>query len=175
MTPEQQQIFALMETAEKQQKDLEQTIEKMNKILGNVPEFIVRQTHESVSQSVQSGLNTGMQQLNKSAHQLNQIAQRLSQSNDRFSWKFIGIGLGIFFALVLSFLVFLMWFVPSLDEIQQRRADVKALKPYALQVRETSDGKTLVRIMSKKPCHTYQPTDVEDKTFDWCEIDPKKY
>ena len=102
MTPEQQQIFALMETAEKQQKDLEQTIEKMNKILGNVPEFIVRQTHESVSQSVQSGLNTGMQQLNKSAHQLNQIAQRLSQSNDRFSWKFIGIGLGIFFALVLS-------------------------------------------------------------------------
>ena len=71
MTPEQQQIFALMETAEKQQKDLEQTIEKMNKILGNVPEFIVRQTHESVSQPVQSGLNTGMQQLNKSAHQLN--------------------------------------------------------------------------------------------------------
>lgn len=54
-----------------------------------------------------------------------------------------------FLCLNSKFLVFLMWFVPSLDEIQQRRADVKALKPYALQVRETSDGKTLVRIMSK--------------------------
>ena len=170
MTPEQQQIFALMETAEKQQKDLQQTIEKMNKILGNVPEFIVRQTHESVSQSVQSGLNTGMQQLNKSANQLNQIAQRLNQSNDSFAWKFIGIGLGIFFALVLSFLVFLMWFVPSLDEIQQRKADQNTFNQANVQISKT-DGKNLVRIKTKKPCYA----DHGSKVFDWCEIDPKKY
>lgn len=174
MTPEQQQIFSLMATAEQQQKDLEQTIKKMNQILGKLPEYLVQQTHETVNQAMQNGLNTGVQQLNTSANQLNQIAQRISKSNDRFSWKFIGIGLGIFFALVIGFMVFLSAYVPSLDEVQQRRADIAALKPYALQVRQ-ADGKTVVRIMTKKPCYTFEPTNVKDKTYDWCVIDSKKY
>lgn len=175
MTPEQQQIFSLMATAEQQQKDLEQTINKMNQLLGKLPEHLAKQTHETVNYAMQNGLNTGVQQLNKSANHLNQIAQQISKSNDSLSWKFIGIGLGIFFTLVMGGVAIFSWYTPSFDEIQKRRADIAALKPYAIQVRENSDGKKLVRIMTKKPCYTFEPTNVKDKTFDWCEIDPKKY
>lgn len=59
--------------------------------------------------------------------------------------------------------------VPSLDEIQQRRADLKQLKEYPLQVRKTSDGTTVVRVMSKKPCYAFG----DSKIYDWCPIDPK--
>lgn len=170
MTPEQQQIFSLMATAEQQQKDLEQTITKMNQILGKLPEHLVQQTHETVNQAMQSGLNTGVQQLNKSANQLNQIAQRISKSNELFSWKFIGIGLGLFFALVMGFMFFLLTYVPSLDEIQQRKVDQKTFNQANVQISKT-DGKNLVRIKTKKPCYA----DHGSKVFDWCEIDPKKY
>lgn len=108
-----------------------------------------------------------MKQLNKSANQLNRIAQRLSRSNDRFAWKFIGIGVGIFFALVMGLVAVSAWYIPSLDEIQKRRI-CSNVKIYALQIRETSNGKTLVRIMLKKTCHIYQPSNLKDKTFDWC-------
>ena len=64
-------------------------------------------------------------------------------------------------------------FVPSLDEIYKRRADIAVLKKYPLQIRE-SDGETLVRIMTKK-CYSFEPNNVKEKTYDWCRIDPRKY
>ena len=47
------------------------------------------------------------------------------------------------------------------------------LKKYPLQIQE-SDGETLVRIM-RKNCYSFEPNNVKEKTYDWCEIDPKKY
>ena len=40
---------------------------------------------------------------------------------------------------------------------------------------KVEDGETLVRIMTKKPCYSFQPSNVKEKTYDWCQIDPKKY
>ena len=67
----------------------------------------------------------------------------------------------------------LFLFVPSMNEIQQRRADMAVLKKYPLQIRE-SDEKTLVRIMTKN-CYSFEPNNIKEKTYDWCQIDPKKY
>jgi len=29
--------------------------------------------------------------------------------------------------------------------------------------------------MTKKPCYSFEPNNVKNKTYDWCRIDPKRY
>lgn len=58
-------------------------------------------------------------------------------------------------------------------EIQQHRADIGVLKKYPIQIRE-SDRETVVRIMTKK-CYPFEPNNVQEKIYDCCQIDPKKY
>ena len=74
---------------------------------------------------------------------------------------------------MMVFILAIFLYVPSKDEIDNRRADMAVLKKYPLQIRE-SDGETLVRIMTKK-CYSFEPNNVKEKIYDWCEIDPKKY
>ena len=105
---------------------------------------------------------------------LNNSIQHLNQVTAKLSTKFILIFASTFVGLVVVLLLAIFLYVPSLDEIQQRRADKKALEQYALQIK-VDDGETLVRIMTKKPCYSFQPNNVKEKTYDWCQIDPKKY
>jgi hypothetical protein len=101
--------------------------------------------------------------------------QELDKATSRLNIQFIAIYSSAFVALVMVIFLAIFLFIPSLDEIQQRRADKKELEQYALQTREY-DGKTLVRIMSKN-CYSFQSQSIksEDKIYDWCQIDPKKY
>jgi hypothetical protein len=103
------------------------------------------------------------------------LIQALDKATNRLNSKFIIICVSAFVTLVMVFFLAIFLYVPSLDEIQQRRADKKALDQYALQMR-VEDGETLVRIMTKD-CYSFQPKSVKakDKTYDWCRIDPKKY
>ena len=107
---------------------------------------------------------------------LNNSIQALNKATSRLNLKFIIIFASTFVALVIVLFVAIFLYVPSMDEIQQRRADKKALEQYALQMK-VEDGETLVRIMTKKPCYSFQSKSIksEDKTYDWCPIDPKKY
>ena len=105
--------------------------------------------------------------LNNSIQLLNQVAAQLNA-------RFILFFASTFVALVLVLLLAIFLYIPSLDEIQQRRADKKALEAYALQIK-VDDAETLVRIMTKKPCYSFQSNNVKEKTYDWCQIDPKKY
>ena len=105
---------------------------------------------------------------------LNNSIQHLNQITAKLSSKFILIFASTFVGLVVVLLLAIFLYVPSLDEIQQRRADKKALEQYALQMK-VEDGETLVRIMTKKPCYSFQSSNVKEKTYDWCQIDPKKY
>lgn len=100
--------------------------------------------------------------------------QELDKATHRLNWHFIVIYSSAFMALVMIFFLSIFLYVPSLDEIKQRRADIAELNKYPIQIRR-SDDETLVRIMTKKPCYSFQPSNVEDKTYDWCQIDPKKY
>ena len=107
---------------------------------------------------------------------LDNSIQDLNQVTKRLNTNFILIFASSFVASIMVLLLAIFLYVPSMDEIQQRRADKKALDQYALQMR-VEDGETLVRIMTKKDCYSFQPNSMksEDKTFDWCRIDPKKY
>ena len=97
----------------------------------------------------------------------------METATNRLNLKFIMIYSTAFIAFVVTFLLAIFLYIPSLDEIQQRRADVAVLKKYPLQIREYDD-KTLVRIMTKQ-CYSFEPSNVKEKTYDWCQIDPKKY
>ena len=61
----------------------------------------------------------------------------------------------------MVFFLAIFLYVPSKDEIQERRADMALLKKYPLQIRE-SDGETLVRIM-RKNCYSFEPNNVKEK------------
>ena len=105
---------------------------------------------------------------------LNNSIQALNEATNRLNLKFIIIFASTFVTLVMVFILAIFLYVPSKDEIDERRADMAVLKKYPLQVQKY-DGKTLVRIMTKKPCYSFEPNNVKEKTYDWCQIDPKKY
>ena len=110
----------------------------------------------------------------KHTNALDNSIQDLNQVTNRLNTKLILIFASSFVASIMAVLLAVFLYVPSMDEIQQRRADKKALDQYALQMK-IEDGETLVRIMTKKPCYSFQPSNVKEKTYDWCQIDPKNY
>ncbi len=170
MTPE-QKIFGLMAAAEEQQKFANKAIQDLNLTQRQIEKIIAEQTQITVSQAVDNGLKQGSEQMLGTAKQLNQLNQSIRKNIDQLSWKFIALCASGVFAVVMAMMVFFVVMVPSLDEIQQRRADLKQLNEYPIQVRKTSDGTTVVRVMSKKSCYAFG----DSKIYDWCPIDPKKY
>ena len=115
-----------------------------------------------------------LQDTNKQATSaLKSRIQELDKATNRLNTQFIIVYASTFIALVMVFFLAIFLYVPTKDEIDERRADMAVLKKYPLQIRE-SDGETLVRIM-RKNCYSFEPSSVKEKTYDWCQIDPKKY
>jgi hypothetical protein len=130
--------------------------------------------YNQVASGVLDKAEKSLQETNKQAlGALKNRIQELDKATNRLNWQFIAIYSTAFVALVMVFFLAIFLYVPSKDEIQERRADIAVLKKYPLQIRE-SDGKTLVRIMTKN-CYSFEPNNVKEKTYDWCQIDPKKY
>lgn len=171
MTPEEKKLYALMAIAEEQQNAIHQAIQNLNLTQDQIKKVIAIQTQATVSNAVDEGLKQGSDKMVVTAKQMNQLNQAIQKNIDQLSWKFIALCSSGIFAVVMAIMVFFIMMVPSVDEIQQRRADLKQLKEYPLQVRKTSDGTTVVRVMSKKPCYAFG----DSKIYDWCPIDPKKY
>ena len=172
MTPEEQKLYALMAIAEEQQNAIHQAIQNLNLTQNQIKKVIAEQTQVTVSHAVHEGLKQGSDKMIGTAKQMNQLNQSIQKNINQLSWKFIALcGSGIF-AVVMAIMVFFVVMVPSLDEIQARRADLKQLEEHPpLQLKKTSGGKTVVRIMTKQPCYSFDGS----KVYDWCEIDPKKY
>jgi len=130
--------------------------------------------YNQVASGVLDKAEKSLQETNKQAiGALKSRIQELDKATNRLNWQFIALYSSAFVALVMIVFLAILLFVPSLDEIDKRRADMAVLKKYPLQIRE-SDGETLVRIMTKK-CYSFEPNNVKEKTYDWCRIDPKKY
>ncbi|MCG6572644.1 hypothetical protein DOL92_02000 [Acinetobacter nosocomialis] len=90
--------------------------------------------------------------------------QELDKATDKLNYRFITLLCAIFLSLVLVFLSFIFLFIPSFDEIQQRRAEAAWLEQsYNLDIKNCN-GKACVRIM-KNDCH--------GTNKDYCVIDPK--
>ena len=130
--------------------------------------------YSQVASGVLDKAEKSLQETNKQAlGALKNRIQELDKATNRLNWQFIALYSTAFVALVMVFFLAIFLYVPSKDEIDERRADMAVLKKYPLQIRE-SDGETLVRIMTKK-CYSFEPNNVKEKTYDWCRIDPKKY
>ena len=95
---------------------------------------------------------------------LNNSAQALNEATNRLNSKFIIIFASTFVALVIVLFVAIFLYVPSMDEIQQRRSEVNNLKQYSLDISKC-EGQTCVKVM-KKQCGY-------GKNGDYCVIDPK--
>ncbi|MCU4623894.1 hypothetical protein KTJ54_17610 [Acinetobacter radioresistens] len=124
---------------------------------------------ETFYNKVASGV---LEQSKKTLNNVNQEAtralqgriQELDKATDKLNYRFIALLCAIFLSLVLVFLSFIFLFIPSLDEIQQRRAEAAWLeKSYNLDIKNCN-GKACVRIM-KNDCH--------GTNKDYCVIDPK--
>lgn len=130
--------------------------------------------YSQLSSGILNKAEKSLQDTNKQAiGALKSRIQELDKATSRLNYHFIAIYASAFVGLVIVFFLAIFFYVPSFDEIQQRRADLAVLKKHPLQIRE-SEGETLVRIMTKK-CYSFEPNNVKEKTYDWCRIDPKKY
>ncbi len=101
---------------------------------------------------------------NQAIDALKNTIGELNRATNRLDYKFLLIYSTAFVALVFSVFLALFLFVPSMDEIQQRRAEVTKLKEYSIDLSKC-DGQTCVRVM-KKQCNY-------GKNADYCVIDPK--
>lgn len=113
-----------------------------------------------------------LEQQEKTLNKLNRDAENalktrieeLDRATHRLSYQFIGLYAAAFVGLVLVLMTAIFLFVPSLDEINERKAEVTKLERYNLDL-STCDGKTCVRVM-KKQCNY-------GNNRDYCVIDPK--
>ena len=131
--------------------------------------------YSQVASGVLNKAEKSLQETNKQALGALKIRiQELDKATNRLNWQFIAIYSSAFVALVMVLFLAIFLYVPNKDEIDERRADMAVLKKYPLQIKEY-DGKTLVRIMTKKDCYSFESNNIKEKTYDWCQIDPKKY
>lgn len=130
--------------------------------------------YSEVAKGVLEQQENTLNKLNRDAtHALKARIEELDRATHRINYQFIAVYAAAFVSLVLVLMTAIFLFVPSLDEIKERRADLAKLEKYPLQIKETDD-KILIRIMTKE-CYSFEPNNVEEKTYDWCQIDPKKY
>ena len=158
------QLYILLASMKEYREAIADDKKRLETFYNEVASGVLNKAEESLEKANKK--HTGA--LNNSIQHLNQVTAKL---NAKFTLFFASI----FMVLVVVLLLAIFLYIPSLNEIQQRRADKKALEQYALQIK-VDDGETLVRIM-RKDCYSFQPKSVkaEDKVYDWCRIDPKKY
>ena len=90
---------------------------------------------------------------------------KLRQARNQLDWKYFGVVIGGMIAVFLACFLMLLVFVPSLDEIAERRAIMTESEKYNMDLK-TCGGKTCVRVM-KKQCNF-------GENNDYCVIDPKR-
>lgn len=121
--------------------------------------------YNQVASGVLDKAEKSLQDTNKQAiGALKSRIQELDKATSRLSYHFIAIYASAFVALVMVLFLAIFLFVPSMDEIQQRRSEVNNLKQYSLNISKC-DGQTCVKVMTKKCGY--------GKNKDYCVIDPK--
>jgi len=121
--------------------------------------------YTQVASGVLDKAEKSLQDTNKQAiSALKNRIQELDKATNRLNWKFIVLYSSAFVGMVMVLFLAIFLFVPSMDEIQQRRSEVNNLKQYSLDISKC-EGKTCVKVM-KKQCNY-------GENRDYCVIDPK--
>lgn len=98
------------------------------------------------------------------ARKIEARAEKAIEGFNSIRWIHYAYATGGMFVFVLFITIFSILWIPSLDEIAERRA---IAEKYGVDVKRV-DGKNLVHIMSKQ-CYSLNGSTVRD----WCVIDPK--
>jgi ATP-dependent Zn protease len=166
MTPDEKKLYALMAVAEQQQNLVNQAVKELQITEERIQKVIAEQTHSTVSKSLNTGLQEGTEELIKTAKALGRLNNSIESASDQFSWKFIGIVLGILAILMLGIIWLFSVYIKPLENISK----IESLKRDGIQLDIRScnvegESKTCVRVM-KKQCNY-------GKYGDLCIIDPK--
>ncbi len=101
--------------------------------------------YTQVASGVLDKAEKSLQETNKQAiGALKSRIEELDKATSRLNYQFIAVFASAFVALVMVLFLALFLFVPSMDEIQQRRSEVNNLKKYSLDLSKC-DGKTCVK------------------------------
>lgn len=152
-------IFALLDNAEQQQKSVEKIIEELKILHTALPPAIAKANsnalscaQDAIGEAIDKKASGVAEHLRSSLKGALQAQQSLSKTLDRFTWQTWGLWLGGFTVIVLALLIGIILWIPSLDEIAERRATVASLvtKGGTIDVKNC-DGKPCVRV-NKDQC-----------------------
>ena len=149
MSNAEDRAFELLAIAEKQQLEIQAelaAIQHNNERLKTQLSEAVKQAAELTAKKIES----------RAAHAVKEF--------DHIKWTHYAYVTGGMFLFVLFITMFSILWIPSFDEIAERRA---IAEKYGVDVKRV-DGNNLVHIMSKQ-CYSLNGSTV----LDWCVIDPK--
>ena len=98
------------------------------------------------------------------ARKIEARAEKAIEGFDRIKWTHYAYATGGMFLFVLFITMFSILWIPSFDEVAERRATAEK---YGVDIRNIN-GKYAVHIMSQQ-CYSLSGSKVKD----WCVIDPK--
>lgn len=142
-------IKTYSEAAQLNGKQLNDAISKID----NVKAELLRASQIQAKSTVQSELVEPLKEFNQNADKFwaqgAHLINELHRQSDKHRWRnsfLLGIGMTILFGVMI--LGIFLW-LPSLDEIKQRRAEYSVLKEYGFDIR-TCDGKKCVKVEKNK-------------------------
>lgn len=160
-----QHLFALMAHAEEQQKNIDQTldiinkqqaqIESLHKQLPNLAQQLFTDSLNDARTSIEGDLNNhatkATQDLRQASREAMQAAQAIRKEAETLDWKHAFMIVGSILGFCVLLLLALWLYIPSFDDIAERRATVKELNNAGGEFQTgTCDGEVCVRVMTKK-------------------------
>ena len=166
MTPDEKKLYALMAVAEQQQNLVNQAVKELQITEERIEKVIAKQTHSTVSKSLNTGLQEGTAELISSAKALGRLKNSIESASDQLSWKLLTLILGIFIILMLGIIWLFSVYIKPLENI----STIESLRQDGIQfdIQNCTVGeesKTCVRVMTKQCGY--------GKNKDLCVIDPK--
>jgi len=166
MTPDEKKLYALMAVAEQQQTLVNQAVKELQITEERIQQAIAKQTHHTVSKSLNTGLQEGTAELISSAKALGRLKNSIESASDQLSWKLLTLVLGIFMILMIGIIWLFSVYIKPLENI----STIESLRQDGIQLDIRSctvgeESKTCVRVM-KEQC-------IYGKNKDFCIIDPK--
>lgn len=174
------QLFALMVAAEEQQKNIDQTleiikkqqaeIESLHKHLPDLAQALFKESLNEARASIEGDLSNHAtktaQDLKRASSDAIRAADAIKQESKALDWKHAFMTVGAILGVCLLVILSSILFVPSLDDIMDRRATIADLDNQGgnLDINRC-DGELCARVM-KKECN-YGPSK------DYCILDLK--
>ena len=159
------QLFMLMTTAQEQQKNIDQTlaiinkqqaeIESLHKHLPELAQSLFKESLNDARTSIESDLNNHAtktaQELKKASNGAMRAADAIKQEAKALDWKHAFMTVGAILGACLLVILGSMFFIPSLDDIAERRATIAQLDKQGgnLDI-ERCNGKLCARVMTKE-------------------------